>query len=77
MFERWLNTQPPIWDMAYHQLQGFHYLDLQRGQFTEQFAQLSTYYTAAALLSPGAVILHLVGYTQWLPLLSNVVGLYY
>ena len=61
--------------MAYHQLQGWRYLAAwQDGRLFEQFAALSTYYPPLYYLQE-AVVLRLFPGTQFVALLSNLVGM--
>ena len=70
-----LDESAPVWDMAYHQLQGWTYLKAwQEGRFLEQFAELSTYYPPFYYLQE-ALILRFFPGTQFLAGLSNLVGM--
>ncbi|RPJ58395.1 MAG: hypothetical protein EHM23_17675 [Acidobacteria bacterium] len=71
-----LNQTPPVWDMAYHQMQGFRYLTAwQSGAFWSGFADLSSYYPPLYYLQEAAA-LGLASYTEFLPLLVNLPGLF-
>ncbi len=71
-----LNRTPPVWDMAYHQMQGFQYLAAwQSGTLWSRFADLSSYYPPLYYLQE-ALILGLASYNRFLPLLSNLPGLF-
>ena len=71
-----LNDTPPIWDMAYHRLKGWKYLEAWRqGHLIEQFSQLSSYYPPLYYLQE-ALILRLAPGTQFLALASNLPGLF-
>ena len=70
-----LDESLPVWDMAYHQLQGWRYLAAwQEGRFFDQFSALSTYYPPLYYLQE-AVVLRLFPGTQFLALLSNLLGM--
>jgi 4-amino-4-deoxy-L-arabinose transferase-like glycosyltransferase len=70
-----LDKSPAVWDMAYHQLQGWRYLAAwQDGRFFEQFVALSTYYPPLYYLQEAVVLRFLPG-TQFVALLSNLVGM--
>ncbi|MEE8348170.1 MAG: glycosyltransferase family 39 protein [Acidobacteriota bacterium] len=70
-----LDEGPAVWDMAYHQLQGWRYLAAwQDGRFFEQFAALSTYYPPLYYLQE-ALILSIFPGTQFVALLSNLIGM--
>jgi len=69
------NRMPPVWDMAYHQLMGWSFLAAFRnGQTVFQAGLLSDYYPPLQYYLE-AGILSLFGCTQFLPLLSNLLGL--
>jgi len=71
-----LNQTPPVWDMAYHQLQGFQYLAAwQSGALWSRFTQISSYYPPFYYLEE-AVVLALVPYGRFLPFLVNLPGLF-
>ncbi|MDA2933719.1 glycosyltransferase family 39 protein [Acidobacteria bacterium AH-259-D05] len=71
-----LDESPPVWDMAYHQLQGWRYLTAwQEDELLEQFSQISTYYPPLYYLQE-ALFLRFFPQTQFLALLSNVLGLF-
>ena len=71
-----LNDTPPVWDMAYHQMQGFQYLAAWKsGTLWRQFADLSSYYPPLYYLQE-AVILGLGSYNRFLPLLANLPGIF-
>ena len=71
-----LNRTPPVWDMAYHQMQGFQYLAAwQSGTLWSRFADLSSYYPPLYYLQE-ALILGLASYSRFLPLLANLPGLF-
>ena len=70
-----LDESLPVWDMAYHQLQGWRYLAAwQDGRFFDQFAELSTYYPPFYYLQE-AVVLRFFPATQFLAGFSNLVGM--
>ena len=70
-----LDSSPPVWDMAYHQLKGWHYLHAwQDGSIFREFATLSSYYPPLYYLQE-ALILGLFPSTQFLALFSNIPGL--
>ena len=69
------NDLPPVWDMAYHQLRGWEYLEAwRRGEFLTQFSRLSSYYPPLYYLQE-AFILRFFSNTEFLALLSNLLGL--
>jgi hypothetical protein len=71
-----LNQTPPVWDMAYHQMQGFDYLAAwQSGMLWSRFAELSSYYPPLYYLQE-ALILGVVSYSRFLPILANLPGLF-
>ena len=70
-----LNDTPPVWDMAYHQMQGFQYLAAWKSGAWRQFADLSSYYPPLYYLQE-AVILGLGSYNRFLPLLANLPGIF-
>ncbi len=71
-----VNHTPPIWDMAYHQMQGFQYLEAwQAGTLWRRFADLSSYYPPLYYLEE-ALVLRLASYNRFLPLLANLPGLF-
>ncbi len=71
-----LSQTPPVWDMAYHQMQGFQYLAAWKsGALWDRFADLSSYYPPLYYLQE-AVVLGLVSYSRFLPLLANLPGLF-
>ncbi|MDA2937111.1 glycosyltransferase family 39 protein [Acidobacteria bacterium AH-259-A15] len=71
-----LDASPPVWDMAYHQLKGWEYLEAwQEGQIFEQFSKLSSYYPPLYYLQE-ALVLRFFPHTQFLALLSNTLGLF-
>ncbi len=70
------NRTPPVWDMAYHQMQGFQYLAAwQSGTLLSRFADLSSYYPPLYYLQE-ALILGLASYSRFVPLLTNLPGLF-
>ena len=70
------NSLPPSWDMAHHQLMGLQFFDaFAGGNFTGGYTGLSTYYPPLYYLNEALVLL-LFGDTQFLPLLSNLFGLF-
>ena len=70
-----LDESSAVWDMAYHQLQGWRYLAAwQDGRFLEQFSALSSYYPPLYYLQE-AVVLGVFPTTQFLAWLSNLVGI--
>ena len=70
------NETPPVWDMAYHELKGWEYRQAwQQGQFLAQFSQITTHYPPLYYLQE-AILLRFFPQTQFLPLLSNLVGLF-
>ena len=70
------NDTPPVWDMAYHQLKGWEYLDAWRdGEVVKQFSQLSSYYPPLYYLQE-AFFLRFFSQTQFLALLTNLPGLF-
>lgn len=70
-----LNDVPPAWDMAHHQLQGWHHLQAwQQGTLLWDFAGISTYYPPLYYLNE-ALVLRLFGWTTFLPLLTNLLGM--
>jgi len=51
------NDAPPVWDMAYHQLQGYRYLQAWRqGALLREFAHVSTHYPPLYYLIEAAVL---------------------
>lgn len=69
------NDLPPVWDMAYHQLRGWEYLQAWRqGNLLREFSQLSSYYPPLYYLQE-AVVLSIAPQTQFLALWSNLPGL--
>lgn len=74
LWEFW-NQSPPVWDMAYHQLQGWRVLKAwNQGQLVQNFADLSTYYPPLYYLQE-ALILGFFSATQWLAFFSNLPAL--
>jgi 4-amino-4-deoxy-L-arabinose transferase-like glycosyltransferase len=70
-----LDESPAVWDMAYHQLQGWRYLAAwQDGRFFEQFSALSPYYPPLYYLQE-AMVLRVFPATQFLAWLANLVGM--
>ena len=70
------NDTPPVWDMAYHQLKGWEDLEAwQSGEVVEQFSLLSSYYPPLYYLQE-AFFLLVFSETQFLALLSNLLGLF-
>jgi len=70
------NDAPPVWDMAYHQIMGLQYLEAwDSGALCSQFSGLSSYYPPLYYLQE-ALVIGLVSYTQFLPLLANLPGLF-
>lgn len=71
-----LNRRPPAWDMAHHQLMGWEYLQAWlSGDFWSQFSVISNYYPPLYYLQE-AMVLYFFGWTQFLPLLANLTGLF-
>ena len=71
-----VNSLPPSWDMAYHQLMGLQFFDaFSRGNLLEGYTGLTTYYPPLYYLNESLVLL-LFGDTQFFPLLSNILGLF-
>jgi len=69
------NNLPPSWDMAHHQLIGLQMADaLASGNLWEGYAGLSNYYPPLYYLNE-ALVIHLMGDSPILPLLSNLLGL--
>ena len=70
------NDTPPVWDMAYHQLKGWEYLQAwYSGEVLAQFSSLSTYYPPLYYLQE-AFFLRFFPQSQFLALLSNLPGLF-
>ncbi len=70
------NDTPPVWDMAYHELKGWEYLQAWRGgELVKQFSLLSSYYPPLYYLQE-AFFLCLFSQTQFLALLTNLLGLF-
>ena len=71
-----LNDAPPAWDMAFHQLKGWHFLALWRdggplaGLWTISFPYPPLYHWIQA------VVLGVFGDTSLLPFLSNLLGVF-
>lgn len=71
----YLDESTPVWDMAYHQLQGWRYLAAwQDSQLFERFAMLSTYYPPLYYLQEAIILKFLPG-TQFLAWFSNLTGM--
>lgn len=67
---------PPVWDMAYHELKGWEYWQaLQDGQFLERFSQITTHFPPLYYLQE-TVVLSVFSQTQFLPILSNISGMF-
>ncbi|MDA2933714.1 glycosyltransferase family 39 protein [Acidobacteria bacterium AH-259-D05] len=67
---------PPVWDMAHHELKGWEYLRaLQEGNFLEQFSQITTHFPPLYYVQE-AIVLTLFSQTQFLALLSNLLGMF-
>ncbi len=67
---------PPIWDAAHHQLKGWEYWQaLQAGRLWERFSQISTHYPPLYYLLE-ALVLSIFSQNQFLPLLSNLLGMF-
>jgi len=70
------NNLPPSWDMAHHQLMGLQFLEtFSSGNLLEGYSGLTNYYPPLYYLNEVLVLL-LFGDTQFLPLLSNLFGLF-
>ncbi|MFH1964545.1 MAG: glycosyltransferase family 39 protein, partial [Acidobacteriota bacterium] len=70
------NNLPPSWDMAHHQLMGLQFLEtFSSGNLLEGYTGLTNYYPPLYYLNEVLVLL-LFGDTQFLPLLSNLFGLF-
>lgn len=70
------NDTPPVWDMAYHELKGWEYRQAwQEGRFLREFSQIASHYPPLYYLQEAAV-LSLFPQTQFLALLSNLLGLW-
>jgi hypothetical protein len=67
---------PPIWDAAHHQIKGWEYWQaMQEGTLWEGFSQISTHYPPLYYLLE-ALALSVFSQNQFLPLLSNLLGLF-
>ena len=70
------NSLPPSWDMAHHQLMGIQVFDaFSRGDFLEACTGISGYYPPLYYLNE-ALVLYFFGDTQFLAILSNLLGLF-
>ncbi len=70
------NSLPPSWDMAHHQLMGLQFFDaFSRGDLLEGYTGLTSYYPPLYYLNESLVLL-IFGDTHFLPLLSNLFGLF-
>lgn len=71
-----VNSLPPSWDMAHHQLMGLQFFDaFARGDLLDGYISLTSYYPPLYYLNEALVLL-IFGDTQFLPLLSNLFGLF-
>ena len=69
------SDMPPIWDSAHHQIKGWEYWQaMQTGTLWEGFSQISTHYPPLYYLQE-ALALSVFSHNQFLPLLSNLLGL--
>ena len=67
---------PPPWDMAVHELKGWEYLQaFEEGQFLERFAEITTHFPPLYYVQE-ALILGLFSQTQFLALISNLLGMF-
>ena len=70
------NNTPPIWDMAYHQLKGWKYLEAWKaGTLVRDFPTLSSYYPPLYYLQE-ALLLRFLPSDTWLALLTNLPSLF-
>ncbi len=70
------NDTPPVWDAAYHELKGWEYRQAwQEGRFLKEFRQITSHYPPLYYLQE-AVVLSFFSQTQFLALLSNLLGLW-
>ncbi|MGH9338621.1 MAG: ArnT family glycosyltransferase [Acidobacteriota bacterium] len=71
-----LDDRPPVWDMAYHQLKGWEYLQAwEQGRLVEEFSSISSHYPPLYYVQEAAV-LNVFSDTQFLAILANLLGLF-